>query len=76
MNNLGNLYSDIQLFEKAHKYYSEAYQLSEMTGIKFADPLNNIGNIYFKQGNYKRAIENYLKASGDRTITKQQTGDF
>lgn len=62
MNNLGNLYSDIQLFEKAQKYYSEAYQLSEQNGVKFADPLTNIGNIYFRQGDYDRAIENYQKA--------------
>lgn len=62
MNNLGNLYSDIQLFEKAHKYLSEAYQLSEKNGVKFADPLNNIGNIYFKQSNYDKAIEQYEKS--------------
>ncbi|MBT1702274.1 tetratricopeptide repeat protein [Chryseosolibacter indicus] len=62
MNNLGNLYNDIQLFEKAHKYLSEAYQLSEKNGVKYADPLNNIGNIYFKQGNYDKAIEQYEKA--------------
>jgi tetratricopeptide (TPR) repeat protein len=62
MNNLGNLYSDIQLYEKALKYYSEAYQLSEKQGPKFADPLNNIGNIYFRQGNYQKAVEFYTKA--------------
>lgn len=62
MNNLGNLNSDMQLYEKAMKYFSEAWQLSTQTGRPFADPLINIGNVYFRQGNYQRAIENYLKA--------------
>lgn len=62
MNNLGNLNSDMQLYEKAMKYFSEAWQLSVQTGKPFADPLINIGNVYFRQGNYQRAIENYLKA--------------
>jgi tetratricopeptide (TPR) repeat protein len=62
MNNLGNLNSDMQLYEKAMKYFSEAWQLSLQIGKPFADPLINIGNVYFRQGNYQRAIENYLKA--------------
>ncbi|GIV37951.1 MAG: hypothetical protein KatS3mg032_2330 [Cyclobacteriaceae bacterium] len=62
LNNLGNLNSDMQLFEKAMKYYTEAWQLSVQSGKPFADPLTNIGNVYFRQGNYQRAIENYLKA--------------
>lgn len=62
MNNLGNLNNDMQLYEKAMKYFSEAWQLSLQMGKPFADPLINIGNVYFKQGNYQRAIENYLKA--------------
>jgi len=62
MNNLGNLYSDIQLNEKAMKYFNDAYELSEKAGDKFADPLINIGNLYFKDRNYKLAIEYYEKA--------------
>lgn len=62
MNNLGNLHNDIQLYEKAMKYYLEAYALSEKAGKKFADPLDNIGNIFFKQGNFQRAVEYYEKA--------------
>src|SRR5688500_4705623 len=49
MNNLGNINTEIQLFEKAIKYFSQASQLSEKRGIKFADPLVNLGNIYFRQ---------------------------
>ncbi len=62
MNNLGNINIEIQLFEKAMKYFSQASQLSEKMGLKFTDPLINMGNIYFKQGNYQRAVEQYEKA--------------
>jgi len=32
------------------------------SGKQFSDPLNNIGNLYFRQGNYQRAIEYYERA--------------
>lgn len=59
MNNLGNLNLDLQLYEKAMRYYSQAYQLSSQIGMHFADPVTNVGNIHFRQGNYQKAIENY-----------------
>lgn len=62
MNNMGNLNMEVQLFEKAIKNFSEASQLSESIGMKFADPVVNLGNIYFKQGNYQRAVEQYERA--------------
>ncbi|WP_276374215.1 tetratricopeptide repeat protein [Chryseolinea sp. H1M3-3] len=62
MNNLGNINTEIQLFEKAIKYFTQASQLSEKIGMKFADPLVNLGNIYFRQENYQRAVEQYEKA--------------
>ncbi len=62
MNNLGILHSDLQLFEQALKYFSQASQLSEKIGKVTADPLNNIGNLYFRQGNYQRAATYYEKA--------------
>lgn len=62
MNNMGNLNSDLQLYEKAMRFFSEAYQLSEKMNEPFPDPLNNIGILYFKQGNYQRAIEYYQRA--------------
>jgi Tfp pilus assembly protein PilF len=61
MNNLGNLHSDLQLYEQALKYYTEAYELSEKSGKIFSDPLVNIGSLYFKQGNYQRAVEYYSR---------------
>ncbi|HEY3430648.1 MAG TPA: tetratricopeptide repeat protein [Cyclobacteriaceae bacterium] len=62
LNNLGTLHIDLQLYEKAMRYFSQAYQLSTKLGQPFSDPMNNMGNVYFKQGNYQRAIEHYLKA--------------
>ena len=61
MNNLGNVNTEIQLFEKAIKYYSQSSQLAQKIGLKFSDPLVNMGNIYFRQGNYQRAVEQYEK---------------
>jgi tetratricopeptide (TPR) repeat protein len=72
MNNLGNLYSDLQLYEKAMRYFSESYQLSEKLGQPYSDPLNNIGNIFFRQGNYQRAIENYQKALDHEKATNNR----
>lgn len=62
MNSLGNLNSEIQLYENALRYFTQAYQLSEKRGEVFADPLVNLGNLYFRQGNYQKSIEHYEKA--------------
>ncbi len=61
-NNLGNLQSELKLYDLALKYFTQSYELSEKLGIPFADPLSNIGNLYFQQGNYQRAGEFYNKA--------------
>lgn len=62
MNSLGNLNSEIQLYENAMRYFTQAYQLSEKRGQVFADPLINLGNLYFRQGNFEKSIEHYEKA--------------
>ncbi len=62
LNNLGNLHVDLQLYEKAMRYFSQAYQLSAELGQPFSDPIINIGNVFFKEGQYQRALEHYLKA--------------
>jgi tetratricopeptide (TPR) repeat protein len=62
MNNLGNLHSDLQLYDKALTYYTDAHKLAEQAGKEFADPLTNIGNLYYRQGNYQRAVEYYQRA--------------
>jgi lipopolysaccharide biosynthesis regulator YciM len=62
MINLGNLHSELQLYEQALKYFSQASQLSIKAGIPNAEPINNLGNLFFRQGNYPRAVEHYEKA--------------
>jgi tetratricopeptide (TPR) repeat protein len=56
------------------RYFSEAYQLSEKIGKPTADPLNNMGNVFFKQGNYQRAIEHYQKALDLERQTNNRLG--
>ncbi len=62
MNNLGNLHSELQLYDQALTYYTEAYKMGEKSGIEFADPLANIGNLFYRQNNFQRAAEYYQRA--------------
>jgi tetratricopeptide (TPR) repeat protein len=62
LNNLGILNMEIQLNEKAMKYFIEASERSEKIGMKFADPYSNVGNLFYNQANYQRAVEFYEKA--------------
>jgi len=62
LNNLGILNTEIQLNDKAMKYFIEASERSEKIGMKFADPYNNVGNLFYNQANYQRAVEFYEKA--------------
>lgn len=62
LNNLGNLNNDMMLYDKAMENFQQSVQLGEKLGVKSADPLSNIGNIYYKQGNYQKAVEFYEKA--------------
>jgi len=62
LNNLGNLYSDLHEFDKANELFDQALILSEKIKGPGSDPLDNIGNVYFRQGNYEQAIDHYLKA--------------
>lgn len=74
MNNLGNLHSDLQLYEQALKYYSQAFQVAEKAGKVYSDPLSNIGNVYFRQGNLQRAVEYYERALGMAKNENNQIG--
>lgn len=62
MNNLGNLHSDLHLYDEATKFYTDAWKLSEKSDMPVADPLSNIGNLFYRQGNYQRAVEYYERA--------------
>ncbi|MEJ1237504.1 tetratricopeptide repeat protein [Chryseolinea sp. T2] len=62
LNNLGILYSDIDMDDRAMQYFIEATSLGEKIGLKNSDSYNNVGNIFFSQGNFQRAVEFYEKA--------------
>ena len=53
--NLGSIYFDQGDDEKAIKHYSRSIKISEKLGDKFitSSCINNIGNIYKNQGNFK-----------------------
>jgi tetratricopeptide (TPR) repeat protein len=62
INNLGNLYSDLQMFDKANELFDQALKISAKIKEPGSDPLDNMGNVYFRQGDYERAIDFYKKA--------------
>lgn len=62
LNNLGILYSDIDMDDRAMQYFMEASALGEKIGLLNSDPFNNVGNVFFGQGNFQRAVEFYEKA--------------
>jgi len=62
LNNLGILYSDIDMDDRAMQYFLEASALDEKMGQQNSDSYTNVGNIFFGQGNFQRAVEFYEKA--------------
>ncbi|MCU0383807.1 MAG: tetratricopeptide repeat protein [Cyclobacteriaceae bacterium] len=74
MNNLGNLNSELNRLQVALKYYSEAAQLAEQSGIVYPDPVENLGNLYLKQGNYTQAITYFTQALALQQKTNNQLG--
>ncbi len=62
--NIGLVYEELGLFNKAIQYYIKASELAkehnlirELYGIT-----NNMGNIYYRMENYKQALESYTEA--------------
>ncbi|MCZ8353438.1 MAG: tetratricopeptide repeat protein [Cyclobacteriaceae bacterium] len=74
MNNLGNLNSELGRNENAMKFYSQAAQLAEKENLNFADPVENLGNLYLKQNSYATAIEYFNKAIAIQDKTNNQLG--
>lgn len=48
--------------DRAMQYFLEATSLGEKIGLQNSDSYNNVGNIFFSQGNFQRAVEFYEKA--------------
>ena len=59
-------------FEKAMQFYNQSLEIDKKTDNKngVASSLNNIGNILQKQGNYKSAIDYYIKVLNIRELTR------
>jgi len=60
INNLANEYFADGEFEKAEEYYKRS--IKNESGIRFAQPYYNLGNIYREKGDDKTAIDYFLKA--------------
>jgi len=73
LNNMGNLYSDINETDKATKFFNEAFDISTQSGMEYSDPLLNLGNLNFRNGNLPEAVEYYKRAL---TIAKNQGDKF
>lgn len=61
--NIGSIYEDLIQYNKASEFFSKSYKiLKGKHNTAEANVLNNIGDIYRKQGDYKLAIHYTLKA--------------
>lgn len=56
--NIGSIYEDLMQYDEAFEYFEKSYQLVKGTDSKVeANVLNNIGDVYRKQGNLTIAIK-------------------
>lgn len=56
--NIGSIYEDLVQYDLALEYFQKAYDYSKDTENAFlADILNNIGDIFRKQGNYEEGLK-------------------
>ncbi|MBN2406290.1 MAG: tetratricopeptide repeat protein [Elusimicrobia bacterium] len=58
LNNIGNVYGDLEDSEKAYRFYSLALEKDPRMGEAY----NNIANIYFERKEFEKAVEYYSKA--------------
>ena len=59
-NHLGRVYTQLQDYPSALKYYNTALQLQD-DPKRLNSILNNIGLIYYKQANYQKALEVFTR---------------
>lgn len=72
--NLGNIYSDQKMFEKA----VEAYDYASIVNPEFASAFFNKGNVHFKLKEYQKSIECYFetfKLEDNKAITCCYVGE-
>lgn len=56
---LGNYYRQIFEFEKAEEYYDKAYNLDRNDPVVKYEYLENVAEIYFRQGDFNKALDNW-----------------
>lgn len=64
ISNIGTIYDQTKQFEKAAKYYNEAYSIGTQLNNHelLGNVLNNFGTLYRDQGDDELALEYYMKA--------------
>ena len=64
LSNIGMLFSDLGNYSEALKHYEMARVIAVKTNnyLNEAQIVGNIGNVYFKLGDYHRSIQNRLQA--------------
>lgn len=61
--NLGGIYNTLHKYDSAKYYLQEAIRLGGPLGESVYDmstTYNNLGNTYFREGDYKKALENFV----------------
>ncbi len=73
-NNLGECYSSIGEYNNAMNYLNASLEIKQKLGTKsgMAATIGNIGQIYYRQLNYQKAIEYYTKSN----TLAVETGDI
>ncbi len=58
---LGNAYRAADDFKEAERYYQKTFTLTKRDQIILADYLENMGEIYFRKGDFQLALSNWSK---------------
>ncbi len=79
-NMLGIISNELKFYEKAHEYHNKALRLVIDKNLKTFDQkvssLNNIGNVYKSQKNYKKAIEVFKEALADESMVNNRSNVY
>jgi tetratricopeptide (TPR) repeat protein len=64
INNIGNVYRELEEYDKALDYLAQASQLERETGDRatLMKTLNNVGAIYSSLGDLDKALDYYAQA--------------
>src|SRR5690606_16760116 len=71
LNNIGRSYTDMDKFDSALYYLNQSWERSEaLNSYDKASLLNNISDVYYESGRYRRAINTYLQALDTGRVAK------